>query len=859
MLSFFQIPAIGQFRTYENGQGTLRGSDTGSHLDTATRTKIDLAGTWSFTRDNENWMEIQVPSSIDYEGKLTFVRKFTLDADQLSSAAFTFVALGINHEAEVYINDVFIGKHVGGYSTIEMNIPENVLQVGAENAVRIIVSNQLSARSTLPLRKQIWGWKNYCGILRDIYVLVTPRVWIDDLVVRSSLDEDLQRGTIHITSTLTSGPSQESLPDTTGRSLKSGAYTFVAELHNKFTDALIAQSAPVTVSLQSNRDVEVEASISVSGPRVWSPESPDLYKVKATIVSIEGKQRSVVDEFDRNVGFCRVKTRGSDLLVNGKPLVIRGVVWYEDSQDHGASLTYEQMEKDIALIKTLGANAIRFANHAPHPYMLNLCSRYGLFALVELPVWNVPGDILAQESFRALAEGMLNEMIQRDRHHPSLLAWGIGDDFDSADRRSRTYVEQLVAAARKLDDRPVYFGAWLIDKDVCSDLVDIAGLSLSTRDPKSTKQLLADWKKRNPNKPVFVLEYGKEVEHKNRNGYSDPMSQEAQARFFIQQFAIMKESNVAGSFAAAFADWRGDRPILTVQLEDPYVHPVGLLSLAREKREAFDVLKALYSGEKITALPIGRYRASVPFVHVLVGFVIIFVIAYLYHYNRRFNDTFKRSLLRPFNFYADLRDLHSVSIPQTLLLALSVSLTLAVICSSLFYHYRQDQLFDYLLTQLIISDALKEQLIRASWNPTEGILYFLLVFLAWYPLTAAAIRLFSTLVKARVSWYHAFSVAIWGSLPLVLLSPLGMSLFKLMENPVYVVPSFVIIAGFILWSFLRVLKGVSIIYDVSATKAYGGGLLVLLALAGMWLGYYESAYSFSSYVEFFLNIARSHG
>lgn len=853
------IPSYGQFRIYQNGQGTLRGSDTGVHLDTPTRQKIDLAGIWIYSLDNENWKEVKVPSAFDYEGRVTFLRKFSVSEVMLSSSAFKFVALGINHDAEIYINDVFIGKHVGGYTTIEYDIPENVMQLGSENALKVVVSNQLSARSTLPLRKQIWGWKNYGGILRDIYLLVTPRIWIDGLVVRSSLDSDLQRGTIQVAATLSSGQKQTGLGEMTESILTERPYSFVLELYDKFSNALISHSVPQQITVQPNRDVELQASLLVDAPKLWSPDSPELYTLKASLFSTDGKQRVDLDEFDRNVGFCRVTLKGHEIIVNGKPLILRGIVWHEDSQDYGGALTYEQMERDIALIKTIGVNAVRFAFHPPHPYMLNLCSRYGLFALEELPVWNVPGDILNQDSFQVLAEAVLQEMINRDRHHPSVLAWGIGDEFDSADSRSRNYVRKLAAVAKELDSRPVYYGTRMLERDLCSPLVDLAGLTLPPGDAKSTKQLLAEWKNRNPEKPVLVLRYGKDVEPDNRNGYSDPMSQEAQARYFIQQFTAIKESNIAGSFANAFADWRGDRPILTVNTGKPFVHPVGLLSLARERREAFDVLKALYNNEKITALPIGRYRATLPVVHVVAGFVIIFVVAYMYHYNRRFNDTFRRSLLRPYNFYADLRDLHAVSIPQSILVALSASLTVAVVLSSLFYHYRQDRLFDYVLTQFLVSDALKVQLISAAWNPVEGIFYFWLVLLAWYPLTALLIKLFSILVKTRVQWYHAFSVAIWGSLPLLLLSPLGMSLFKLLENPVYVIPSLVIIGAFGVWIFVRVLKGISIIYDVSLLKAYGGGVLVVLVACGSAFVYYESAYSITSYVEFILNIARSQG
>jgi hypothetical protein len=204
-----------------------------------------------------------------------------------------------------------------------------------------------------------------------------------------------------------------------------------------------------------------------------------------------------------------------------------------------------------------------------------------------------------------------------------------------------------------------------------------------------------------------------------------------------------------------------------------------------------------------------------------------------------------------------LRDVHTVSIPQTFVLAGSVAVTLSVIISGILYRFKSDMLPDYLLTTILVSDGLKEKLIGATWHPFPGILLFSLVLLLFYPIIALFIRVFALLVKRRVLWYHAFAVAVWGSLPIVLLSPVAMALFKLLQSDVYVIPAFVLVGFFVVWSFLRILKGVSVIYDVSRIKAYAGGLLFVLVLLGGLFAYYESTYALTAYIEFFFHIGRS--
>ena len=850
------IFAFSQISVHENGQPTLVGADASIHADNQSRRKIDLAGTWMFSTDNETWQEVKVPSSFDYQGRIIFLRKFTLDKTTLSASSFHLIALGINHDAEIYVNDVFVGKHVGGYTNIDIDLPESALQLGSENAVKIIVNSSLSARLTLPLRKQIWGWRNYGGILRDIYLLVTPRLWIDHIALKTGLSEDLTQGVVDVVGVLNSKISG-GVGDTLSTLVQAAQPLFAVDIVDKATGSVVGQSQPQSVAVQVNRDYEIKTSVSVKSPRPWSPDTPDLYYLRAKIFIQQGKQLRLIDEFDLSTGFRRFEIEKDGFVLNGKPVVLRGTVWHEDAPQEGASLTYEQMEKDISLMKTLGANAVRFANHPPHPYVLSLCDRYGLLALVEIPALGVPGEILDQDHFKSLADAVITEVIERDQYRPSVIAWGIGDNLDSSDPRTCSYVEKMVAVAKKLDERPVYYGSLVFADDRCSGKVDIAALKLSVGAANSLKNVLRTWKNNHSDQPVVLLGYGKDVEPDNRNGWSDPMSQEAQAEYFKKAYALIKDAKIAGSFIEGFADWRGDRPVMSIGAGDRYVYPVGLLSYAREKRASFDMVKLLYNGEKTNALPIGRYRATFPFAHIVWGFAIIFVVAYLYHYNRRFNETFKRALIRSYNFYADLRDVRTVSIPQTFILAASVAATLGVMLSGVLYRYRADMLADYFVTIFVVSDRLKEYLISATWHPFEGILAFSLVFLLVYPVVAALIKLLSLLVKRRVYWYHSFAIAVWGSLPIVLLSPVAMALFKVLQSDFYVVPAFCLIGGFVLWSFFRTLKGVSVIYDISPLKAYGGGILVVLVVLGGLFIYYETGYALTAYIEYFIHIGRS--
>jgi hypothetical protein len=853
---------------FTNGQPTLEGLDAGIHIDSPTRKKIDLAGTWNLSIEGETWIdrmlepniqkEVKVPSSIDYEGRMTFSRTFTLNEELLNSFAFKFVALGINYECEVFINEVYVGKHVGGYTSFEFEIPEEALQIGKENTIKVIVNNRLNAYGTLPVRQQVWGWKNYGGILRDIYLLATPRLWVDRVNVRTRIQPQHQQAIVRLEGILSNRQFNGSNQDSISVKPKQASYFVNAELYERFSDLLVAQGMSAPFLIEPNKNTNFQLELTVNGPKLWSPENPEFYILKTNILCIDGKQRTTVDQYSLNIGFSSMHVENNKLILNGNKTALKGVVWHEDSPGYGASLSYEQMEKDVILIKSLGANAVRFAFHPPHPYMLNLCSRYGLAVLEETSVWNVPADILSKEAFQSLAEAQLQEMIERDSHFPCLVAWGIGDQFDSADEEAAVFVQKMSGIVRGLDDRSVYYGSRMSKNDICASYVDFVGIVLPSSDLKGYKQLLSEWKKKYPEQPLVVLSYGREVNHENRNGYSDPSSQESQARFYLQYYAAIKEANASGSFTAALTDWRGDHPILSFQASDLYLHPVGLLNQTREKRLAYEVVRALYNEERIAAIPAGNYRASFPWAHILVGLVVIILIAYE-AMNRRFDENLKRSLIRSYNFFIDLRDLHTVSIAHTLVLASAISITFACLFSSIMYHYRADKFADYILTYLFAWDSLKVQYIYTTWHPFAGIMVLSGLFFFFGLLLALFIKVVALLVRAHVSWFHVYSISVWSAAPVIFLTPLAMSLFKIMENPSYVLPLLVIVLLFLFWTFLRVLKGISVIYDLSLLKTYIGGICMCVVLLGGLFFYYDSVYALGSYVKLIIHLAQNLG
>ncbi len=826
----------------ENKSPLQVGEDTGFLLDTPTRIKIDLSGEWSFRIRGGPEGRVHLPAAADFTGEVSFERAFAISPDDFGKYQFHVVALGVNYTCGIWINGDFIASHSGGYSSFVVPIPDNVLQVGKENIIRVVTDNRLDAMRTIPLRHGVEGWRNYGGIYRHIYILGTPKIFISDVIATTELNADRTLAKVKVQPYLEGG----TRADTAAR-----RYQMSVELYDILSGSLVTAASPVWVRRQGDSWIVPKIECTVSSPKLWDLANPNLYSLRAYLV--DAAARTNLDEYRIKIGVRKLEISGDRVVLNGVVQPLYGVVWYEDHEVYGSALPDVQMEKDVILIKSLGATAIRVAHHPPHPYMLNLCNRYGLLVLEELPVHDAPVRILSQDHFIELAGTMMKDMIVRDRNHPSVFSWGLGDELETSDSLARRFVAALVETARTLDARPVYYGTRLLTGDACSDLVDVTALTLLTTDPKVFRKKIGDWRIAYPQRPLLLGKVGVEVQPGNDNGYSDPLSEQAQARFFFQHIQPAREENVAGLFVWSFNDWRGDRPALIVNSGNAWLHTYGLVSSTREKRLAYDAVRNMFTGGKPLAVPMGRNPASSPIEFVLAGLVLLVGTAYMYNANRRFRENLHRAVLNTYNFFSDVRDQRIVTFMHSSFLGFAGAAGISIVLGSVLYRFRGNVGLDNFLSYVLVSDDVKAEMVRLIREPAMFLLVGTGVLVAVLVVVSLLVWALSPVFRARLYLYHAYAVTMWSTPPLLILIPVGMIIYRLLENPVYLTPTLLLMVVLLVWTFFRFLKALSIVMDAYPMKVYAFGLLVVAGmLAGVYL-YFDYTQSASVYVSLLYN------
>jgi len=831
------------------GFQTATGQDAGIHSDSPSRQKIDLAGEWEVSIDGGEFRSVQVPSAYDGVGELRFKRTITLPQTVIDEASFRFIAYGINYNSQVIINDVNVGSHRGGYTSFSLPISSNVLQEG-ENTIQITVDNNLRARDSLPIKAQMWTPKNYGGIFRDIYLLRTPDVSVVDSHIRTTfldgytvaemeVDVNLRKEEI-IIGDLGFAPDEEEI----------NTYQVAVEVIDRMRGITLAQSQRESVDLSNVQTVNETVRVIARNPRLWSPDQPDLYTVSIVLYR-NG------EEYDRkNViyGFRDIQIQDGDIYLNGEPFRGRGVVYHEYHPDSGSALSYEILERDVALMRIANINFVRVAFHPPHPYLLNLFDRYGIMCMVEIPAVNIPGVLLKGDQFRDVAGSYLQSMIERDRHHPSVFAWGIGDNLEMPHRGTAQYVQDMRVRVQQFDDRPVYAASQFPMNDISTEYLDIAVLNIPPGLQKGVTESVELWKERYPDKPLLIGKLGYYVQSGNTAGYNHPGSYNAQGRYLLQLMTLLRDRQVDGILVNSFSDWRAERPTMVAQTDDLYLHTSGILDGSRQQRKGFEVVRALYRGESTPSLVAGDSPGGTPLEYIVGGFIVLIGFAYMLNSSRRFRENVSRSLLRPYNFYADVRDQRVLSGFHTVYLGLLISLTMGMIFASFLQHYSQNQIIDYVFTHFLITDGAKSLLATTVHETWQLIVIIAALYLLGLLIITVIVQIGSFFVKTRVLLTHSFIVTFWSSLPLVAFIPLAMILHSVLETEFYVLPMLAMIGFLLLWVLFRLLKGISIVYDVVPIRVYVLGLFFVISGNAIMLLISEYLQATFSYISFFVHM-----
>lgn len=368
------------------------------------RSRVSLNGDWERHVNGALFDLFRVPSSRRPLGYYRLKRSFLLP--KLSPHRRAFLRFeAITYHGRVFVNNSELGT-MGPYVPYEFDFTTHAKE--GSNQVEVAIADLIpdpggAGKDEIELGLNP-GWEGYGGIVRDVYVEMRPAAFIDNLRFSYKLNGDYTAATCAVELHLSS-------------SIETSGHLEVALRQGK----TVVAKADKEVMIPKGHS-EAALTFEIKAPLLWSPDQPNLYALAAHL-----KTESGLDHFGCKTGFRSFTIKGTTFELNGRPLVLNGVCRHDMWKDQGFTLSREQMEQDMRMIKGLGCNFVRLVHYPNHRYIVDLADELGLLVSEEPGYWGMNFKTM-RRSMIELGLGIMERTIRRDWNSPSVFVWFLGNE-----------------------------------------------------------------------------------------------------------------------------------------------------------------------------------------------------------------------------------------------------------------------------------------------------------------------------------------------------------------------------------------------------------------------------------------------
>ncbi len=448
---------------------------------------IDLSGYWDFCIDpdgageSKGWFDgingrpIAVPASWndqfaewrDYLDDAWYETRFNLPWGWEDKQVF--IRFGsVNYLADVWLNGIKLGTHEGGHlafafeATSLLKDEDNVLVVRVNGAMAVDrvppgrVQDPLDSHKIGLLPDTTFDFFPFAGIQRPVLLTAVPQTSIEDITVTTEIEGENGRIKVKL--------------EIGGWRVEGENYT--ARISINEHEAGIAAE---TVSEPFDKRKTRFAELTIPNANLWSPKSPHLYDLVVELL----ENRQIIDRYTLPIGIRTVDVVDDKLLLNGEPIFLRGFGRHEDFPITGRGVVPAVNIKDYALLDWIGANSFRTSHYPYDEEALQLADRLGYLVISETAAVGLFFQEEGMERRLELCRQYTQELINRDKNHPSVIAWSLANEARSVRGNEVPFFRNLYDLAKELDPtRPITIVSDLFTAEASFAFFDIVCLNI---------------------------------------------------------------------------------------------------------------------------------------------------------------------------------------------------------------------------------------------------------------------------------------------------------------------------------------------------------------------------------------------
>ena len=353
-----------------------------------------------------------------YEGIAWYYKELVIEKHEDVKRNVLFF-YGVNYKCDVWVNGKLAGSHVGGFTPFEIDVTD-LIEYDAKNLIAVRVDNT-ATKFTVP--PQGVDWFNYGGIYRDVCLYGTGETWLDDVAVITKPD-----GHVKIKTEI-----GNFIP---GEACEADICVINPETHQT------VYSGSHAVSSKNN-----VFELYIKDARPWSLEDPFMYKFSITL----RKNKRMVDTWKHKIGLREFSIKDRKILLNGKPVMLRGYSKHEEYPMLGRTFCYDIVRKDYEICKQGNANFVRMCHYPHHPKEYEIASEMGFLVIAEVPNVNFIKAHFENEDVCQNAVNQLKEMMKYYRNETCIAFWSLFIECTTDGEISVDFVSNYIKLAKELD------------------------------------------------------------------------------------------------------------------------------------------------------------------------------------------------------------------------------------------------------------------------------------------------------------------------------------------------------------------------------------------------------------------------
>jgi beta-galactosidase len=362
-----------------------------------------------------------VPS--DYNPVGSYRRDFIVPEAWQGREVFIHFA-GVRSAMYLWVNGKKVGYSQGSRTPAEFNISKYIKKGNNTLAVEVY---RWCDGSYLE-NQDAWRMS---GIERDVYLFSTPKIHMRDYFVRSELDKNYKDGLFTILIEVQNYYETQAAP-----------YWLHVQLFEAGNNETPLIDKTEKISLKASSKTTFKIDDKVKAPKQWSAETPHLYTL---VLSLKTKNNEAIEILSAKIGFRKIEIKDGQLLVNGVPIYLKGVNRCTHDPITGQYVTRESMIKDIRLMKRFNINAVRTSHYPNDSQWYELCDQYGLYVIDEANIesggmyFHPDKTLMNNPKWEAAYMDRTVRMVQRDKNHPSVIIWSLGNECGDGTHFQTTY------------------------------------------------------------------------------------------------------------------------------------------------------------------------------------------------------------------------------------------------------------------------------------------------------------------------------------------------------------------------------------------------------------------------------------